>query len=48
MYLFILYRDYIPVYTDGSRVGNSVACAIVFLSNTVISMKLRESVSIFT
>ena len=25
------YRDYIPVYADGSRDGNSVACATVFL-----------------
>ena len=24
------YRDYIPVYTDGSHYGNSVACATVF------------------
>ena len=24
------YRDYIPVYTDGSRDGNAVACATVF------------------
>ena len=23
------YRDHIPVYTDGSRDGNSVACATV-------------------
>ena len=30
------YRDYIPVYTDGSRDGNAVACATVFSSNTVI------------
>ena len=34
------YRDYIPVYTDGSRDGNAVACATVFPSNTVISMRL--------
>ena len=27
------YRDYIPVYTDGSRDGNSVACATVFPSD---------------
>ena len=30
------YRDYIPVFTDGSRDGNSVACALYFLSNTII------------
>ena len=33
--LFIIirdrYRDYIPVYTDGSRDRNSVACAIGFV-----------------
>ena len=28
------YRDYIAVYTDGSRDGNSVACAAVFPSDT--------------
>ena len=27
------YCDYIPVYTDGSQDGNSVACATVFPSN---------------
>ena len=43
-----LYRDYIPVYTDGSRNGNSVACATVFPSNIVISMKLPYSVSMVT
>ena len=37
------YRGYIPVYTDGSRDGNAVACATVFPSNTVISMR-----SVFT
>ena len=42
------YRDYIPVYIDGSRDGNYVACATVFPSNTVISMKLPDSASIFT
>ena len=26
------YRDYIPVYTDASRDGNSVGCATVFPS----------------
>ena len=39
------YRDYIPVYTDGSW---DVACAIVFPSNTVISMRLPDSASVFT
>ena len=33
------YRDYIPVYTDGSQDGDSVACATMFLSGTVISMR---------
>ena len=42
------YRDYIPVYTDGSQDGNSVACATVFQSNTIISMRLPDSASIFT
>ena len=42
------YRDYIPVYTDGSRDGNAVACATVFPSNTVISMRLPGSASVFT
>ena len=42
------YRDHIPVYTDGSRDGNSVACATVLPSNTVISMRLPDSASIFT
>ena len=36
------YRDYITVYTDGSRDGNDVACATVFPSNTVSSMILHE------
>ena len=30
------YRDYIPVYTDGSQDGNSRACATHFQSDTVI------------
>ena len=38
----------IPVYTDGSRDGNAVACATVFPSNTVISMRLPDSASVFT
>ena len=42
------YRDYIPVYTDGSRDGNDVVCATVFPSNTVISMRLPDSASVFT
>ena len=42
------YRDYIPVYTDGSRDGNAVACATVFPSNTVISLRLPDSASVFT
>ena len=42
------YRDYIPVYTDGSRDGNSVACATVFPSDTELSMRLPDSASIFT
>ena len=40
------YRDYIPVYTDGSRDGNAGACATVFPSNTIISMRLPASASI--
>ena len=42
------YHDHIPVYTDGSRDGNYVACATVFPSNTVISMILLDLASIFT
>ena len=42
------YRDYIPVYTDGSRDGNSVACAAVFPSDTTFSMRFSNSASIFT
>ena len=42
------YRDHIPVYTDGSWNGNSVACATVFPSNSVISIRLPDSASIFT
>ena len=42
------YRDYIPVYTDGSRNGNYVACAIVFPSDTEFSMSLPNSAFIFT
>ena len=42
------YRVFIPVYTDGSRYDNSVACALVFPPDTVISMNLSDSASIFT
>ena len=35
-------------YTDGSRDGNSVACATVFPSHTELSMRLPDSASIFT
>ena len=42
------YRDYIPVYADGSRDGNYVACAPVYPSDTVISMRLPDSASVFT
>ena len=42
------YRDYIPIYRDGSRDGYAVACATVFPSNTVISMRLPDSASVFT
>ena len=38
----------VPVYTDGSRDGNSVACATVFPSYIVISMRLPDTASIFT
>ena len=39
------YRDYIPVYTGGSRDGNDVACAS--FSITVISLRLPDSASVF-
>ena len=38
-----MYRDNIPVDTDVSRDGNSVACSTVFPSNPVISMRLPDS-----
>ena len=38
----------ILVYTDGSQDGNAVACDTVFPSNTVISMRLPDSASVFT
>ena len=41
------YCDYIPVCTDGSREGNYVPCGTVFPSNTVISIRLLDSASIF-
>ena len=41
-------HDYIPVYSDGSQDGNAVACARVFPSSTVISMRLPDSASAFT
>ena len=43
-----MYRDYIPVYTDGSRDGNYMACATVFPSGTEFSMILPDSAYIFT
>ena len=42
------YLDYIPVYTDGSRDLNGVACATGFPSNTIISMRLPDSASVYT
>ena len=42
------YREYIPVYTDGSRDGNAVACATVFPSDITFSMRLPDSASVFT
>ena len=42
------YRAYIPVYIDGSRDGNAVACATGFPSNNVIFMRLSDSASAFT
>jgi len=41
------YRDFIHIYTDGSRDGNAVASATVLPSDT-ISMRLPDSASIFT
>ena len=53
MHLFIMeirdrYRENIPVYTDGTRDGNDVACATVFPSDRIISMRLPDSASIFS
>ena len=42
------YRDYIPVYTDGSPDGKSVACDTVFALDTLISMRLPDSAFVFT
>jgi len=42
------YRDFIPIYTDGSRDGNSVASATVFPSDSIVSMRLPDSASVFT
>ena len=44
----IVYGSARKSYTDGSRDGNAVACATVFPSNTVISMRLPDSASVFT
>ena len=41
-------REYIPVYTEGSRRENSAACATVFPSDTNISMRLLNSAFLFT
>ena len=48
MAIWDIYCDYILVYTDGSQDGNYVACAAVFPSNTVTSMRLPDSASVFT
>ena len=42
------YRDYIPVYTDGSLDGKYVACDTVFASDTLISTRLPDSAFVFT
>ena len=42
------YRDYISIYTDGSRDGSSEACVTVFPPDTVISTRLPDSGYIFT
>ena len=43
----VRYRGYIPVYTDSSRDGKSMAGLRVFPSNIIISMRLPDSASIF-
>ena len=40
------HHNHIPVYTDGSRDGNYVACATVFPLITVTAMRLNDSASI--
>ena len=42
------HHNHIPVYTDGSRDRNYLACATVFPSDTEFSMRLPDSASIFT
>ena len=36
------------VYTNGSRTGNYLACDTVYSPNTIISMRMPDSASIFT
>ena len=43
-----MYHDHIPVYTHGSRDGNSVASATVFPSDTTISMRSIFSAEVWT
>ena len=38
------YRDHIPVYTDGSRDGNDVACATVFTAEVWAIIKALEQI----
>ena len=45
---FKTYCDYIPVYTDWWRDRSSLACTTVSTSDTIISMRLPDSASIFT
>ena len=42
------YCDYIPGFTYGSWDENSVTYAVVFSLDTIISMRLPDSTSIFT
>ena len=42
------YHDYVPVHTDGSQDRNPVACATVLSSDTIISIILLYSASVFT
>ena len=47
--LFLEKRDkYHDCITDGSRDGNYVACTTISLSDTLISMGLPNSASLFT